>query len=146
MIAVLPSLLAASTVKSVGAVVAVLTLIGFVVYVVVNIRSGRDEIGSEIELAPNRKPYYPDEVLEGPRLTRALSTGLVLLAISALGLPLDLPLREAREAFERAYFEHHLALEGGSIAKVAEKSGLERTHLYRKLRSLGISTGRRDDS
>lgn len=88
MIAVLPSLLAASTVKSVGAVVAVLTLIGFVVYVVVNIRSGRDEIGSEIELAPNRKPYYPDEVLEGPRLTRALSTGLVLLAISALGLPL----------------------------------------------------------
>lgn len=64
---------------------------------------------------------------------------------SALGLPLDLPLREAREAFERAYFEHHLTLEGGSIAKVAEKSGLERTHLYRKLRSLGIATGRRDD-
>lgn len=64
---------------------------------------------------------------------------------AALGLPLDLPLREAREAFERAYFEHHLALEGGSIARVAEKSGLERTHLYRKLRSLGIPTGRRDD-
>ncbi len=64
---------------------------------------------------------------------------------SALGLPLDMPFREAREAFERVYFEHHLALEGGAIAKVAEKSGLERTHLYRKLRLLGISTGRRDD-
>ena len=57
----------------------------------------------------------------------------------------DLPLREAREAFERAYFEHHLALENGSIAKVAEKSGLERTHLYRKLKALGFPTGRKDD-
>ncbi|MGB7542384.1 MAG: helix-turn-helix domain-containing protein, partial [Burkholderiales bacterium] len=53
--------------------------------------------------------------------------------------------REAREAFERAYFEHHLALENGSIARVAEKSRLERTHLYRKLKALGIPTGRKDD-
>jgi DNA-binding NtrC family response regulator len=59
-------------------------------------------------------------------------------------LGLDLPLREAREAFERAYFEHHIAQEGGSIAKVAEKSGLERTHLYRKLKALGIGAGRKD--
>jgi len=62
-----------------------------------------------------------------------------------LDLPLDRPLREAREAFERAYFEHHLALENGSIARVAEKSGLERTHLYRKLKQLGIPAGRKDD-
>jgi two-component system nitrogen regulation response regulator NtrX len=63
---------------------------------------------------------------------------------TAPSLPLDTPLREAREAFERTYFEYHLAREGGSIAKVAEKSGLERTHLYRKLKALGISTGRKD--
>jgi two-component system nitrogen regulation response regulator NtrX len=63
---------------------------------------------------------------------------------SASAVPLDMPLREAREAFERAYFERLLELEGGSIAKVAEKSGLERTHLYRKLKALGISTSRRD--
>jgi two-component system nitrogen regulation response regulator NtrX len=60
-------------------------------------------------------------------------------------LMLDLPLREAREAFERIYFEHHLALEDGSISRVAERSGLERTHLYRKLKALGISTHRRDN-
>jgi two-component system, NtrC family, nitrogen regulation response regulator NtrX len=60
-------------------------------------------------------------------------------------LPLEMPLREAREAFERAYFEHHLALEHGSIARVAEKCGLERTHLYRKLKALGIPTGRREE-
>ena len=62
-----------------------------------------------------------------------------------VGMLLDQPLREAREAFERAYFEHHLALENGSIARVAEKSGLERTHLYRKLKALGIHGGRKDE-
>jgi two-component system nitrogen regulation response regulator NtrX len=60
-------------------------------------------------------------------------------------LPLEMPLREAREAFERAYFEQLLAREAGSIARVAEKSGLERTHLYRKLKALGITAGRKDD-
>jgi DNA-binding NtrC family response regulator len=61
------------------------------------------------------------------------------------GLSLDLPLREAREAFERSYFEHHLAQANGSIARVAQSSGLERTHLYRKLKALGIFAGRKED-
>jgi DNA-binding NtrC family response regulator len=64
---------------------------------------------------------------------------------SETGLSLNLPLREAREAFERSYFEHHLAQANGSIAKVAESSGLERTHLYRKLKALGILAGRKED-
>ncbi len=51
---------------------------------------------------------------------------------------LDNPLREVRDEFERAYFEFHLAKEGGSMTRVAEKTGLERTHLYRKLKQLGI--------
>jgi DNA-binding NtrC family response regulator len=50
----------------------------------------------------------------------------------------ELPLREARDAFERAYFEHHLLREGGSMTRVAERTGLERTHLYRKLKQLGV--------
>ena len=62
-----------------------------------------------------------------------------------VALPIELPLREAREAFERAYFEQLLARESGSIARVAEKSGLERTHLYRKLKALGITTGKKDE-
>jgi len=76
---------------------------------------------------------------------RVLRELVPTVSSSALGLPLDLPLREAREAFEKAYFEHHLIVECGSIARVAEKCGLERTHLYRKLRSLGIPTSRRDE-
>jgi DNA-binding NtrC family response regulator len=55
---------------------------------------------------------------------------------------LDRPLREARDAFEKAYFEFHLAQEGGSMTRVAEKTGLERTHLYRKLKQLGVDLTR----
>ena len=55
---------------------------------------------------------------------------------------LDRPLREARDAFEKAYFEFHLVHEGGSMTRVAEKTGLERTHLYRKLKQLGVDLSR----
>ena len=55
---------------------------------------------------------------------------------------LDRPLREARDAFEKAYFEFHLAHEAGSMTRVAEKTGLERTHLYRKLKQLGVDLTR----
>ena len=55
---------------------------------------------------------------------------------------LDRPLREARDAFEKSYFEFHLSQEGGSMTRVAEKTGLERTHLYRKLKQLGVDLSR----
>ena len=55
---------------------------------------------------------------------------------------LDRPLREARDAFEKSYFEFHLARENGSMTRVAEKTGLERTHLYRKLKQLGVDLSR----
>jgi DNA-binding NtrC family response regulator len=58
---------------------------------------------------------------------------------------LDRPYREAREAFERIYFERLLAAEHGSMSRVAERSGLERTHLYRKLKALGLPVGRREE-
>jgi two-component system nitrogen regulation response regulator NtrX len=58
----------------------------------------------------------------------------------------DRPYREAREAFERVYFENLLARENGSMSRVAERSGLERTHLYRKLKALGLPVGRREES
>ena len=47
-------------------------------------------------------------------------------------------LREAREIFERWYFEHHLAQVDGNMTRLAETTGLERTHLYRKLKDLGL--------
>ncbi len=74
-------------------------------------------------------------------------------ALAARGAPgavpevaFDRPYREAREAFERVYFENLLARENGSMSRVAERSGLERTHLYRKLKALGLPVGRREES
>ncbi len=57
---------------------------------------------------------------------------------SSATLPLDLPLREAREQFEKVYLQHQLQEVGGSVGKLAKRVGMERTHLYRKLRGLGI--------
>ena len=63
---------------------------------------------------------------------------------SLLGdITLDQPLREARDAFERVYFEYHLGRENNSMTRVSEKTGLERTHLYRKLKQLGIESRKR---
>jgi two-component system nitrogen regulation response regulator NtrX len=58
---------------------------------------------------------------------------------------LSMPLREAREHFERAYLEQQLQLSGGKVGKLAERVGMERTHLYRKLRQLGIEIGGEKD-
>ncbi len=51
---------------------------------------------------------------------------------------LSMPLREAREHFERAYLTEQLSLCGGKVGQLAKRVGMERTHLYRKLRSLGV--------
>jgi DNA-binding NtrC family response regulator len=62
--------------------------------------------------------------------------------LSEQSFSLDRPLREARDAFEKSYFEFHLARENGSMTRVADKTGLERTHLYRKLKQLGVDLTR----
>jgi DNA-binding NtrC family response regulator len=66
---------------------------------------------------------------------------------SSLGIDFNQPLREAREQFERAYLLHQLGEAGGSVGKLAKMVGMERTHLYRKLKDLGVdpkTVGRED--
>ncbi len=60
------------------------------------------------------------------------------------GFNFNMPLRELREELERRYFEYHIAQEGQNMSRVAQKVGLERTHLYRKLKQLSISVSRRN--
>lgn len=60
-----------------------------------------------------------------------------------VALPLDLPLREAREYFDSVYFNYQMQKENGNITRLAEKAGIERTHLYRKLKQLGIKPVKR---
>ena len=94
-----------------------------------------------------------------PTVSFMSSASLKLVEVGVMSLPLvvptldgplqiqqsfmlDKPLREARDEFEKAYFEYHLANENGSMTRVAEKTGLERTHLYRKLKQLGVDLTR----
>ncbi|MBY0576566.1 MAG: response regulator [Gallionellaceae bacterium] len=63
--------------------------------------------------------------------------------VQHMSLPLDLPLREAREHFDAFYFDYHLRKEAGNMTRVAEKVGLERTHLYRKLKQLGVKLAKK---
>jgi DNA-binding NtrC family response regulator len=99
--------------------------------------------------APILKNSRPDLMGSGHEVATTLSMGLTDLVSSPPDGPraeqsfdLDRPLREARDAFEKSYFEFHLAKEGGSMTRVAEKTGLERTHLYRKLKQLGVDLSR----
>ena len=78
----------------------------------------------------------PDDVLGSAETTAAQGPQ------AEQSFDLDRPLREARDAFEKSYFEFHLAKESGSMTRVAEKTGLERTHLYRKLKQLGVDLAR----
>jgi DNA-binding NtrC family response regulator len=83
------------------------------------------------------KPVAPGPVIDNiapPEVAKPAEPGFTV--------SFELPLREARDAFERAYFEHHLQREGGSMTRVAERTGLERTHLYRKLKQLGVEPGK----
>jgi len=78
----------AATQTAIGGIVFLLALLVALVFVFVNIRQSKREVGSEIELAPNRKPYFSDEQLEGPKLDKTLTYGMIGLFVVALGLPL----------------------------------------------------------
>jgi DNA-binding NtrC family response regulator len=79
-----------------------------------------------------------------PEVTGALSRLEEPLGRALGALPLDQELRDARDAFERLYFEYHIGRENGNMSRVADRVGLERTHLYRKLKQLGIKLPRKE--
>lgn len=103
---------------------------------------------------PSRAPGAPGGRAEGvafssvsPASQHVAAGGLAMMPApagpqAAQSFDLDRPLREARDVFEKSYFEFHLAQENGSMTRVAEKTGLERTHLYRKLKQLGVDLSR----
>ena len=90
-----------------------------------------------VEQGLSRKPIGAAVSKAGSGVS-AVQPQAVILSATQQTFELELPLRDARDAFERAYFEYHLAQESGSMTRVSEKTGLERTHLYRKLKQLGV--------
>jgi DNA-binding NtrC family response regulator len=101
-------------------------------------------LGGPIEPEPLAAAQVEDEITVEALMTGGQSLPKVgeLTPTPYQEFELNRPLREARDAFEKAYFEFHLAQEGGSMTRVAEKTGLERTHLYRKLKQLGVDLSR----
>ena len=86
-----------------------------------------------------------EEEISADDVARTLQTDAGDAAALLPNVFFEQPLRDAREAFERLYFQYHLHGERGNMTRLAEKTGLERTHLYRKLRQLGLNIGRRGD-
>ena len=81
------------------------------------------------------------------RVAREFNLGPREQTTTEVGVSLDLPLRDAREQFEKQYFLHHIRREEGNMSRVADRVGLERTHLYRKLKQLGIRpSGKSEDA
>lgn len=119
-----PAVLAASTYRSVGYLVAAVIFIGFIVYLFVNTRKAKAEVGSELELAPNRKPYYDDEQLEGKVLDRALTWGLILLGIIGLGLPLYWLNEPGRQEGAVADFNRKFTDRGSELFATTADGGL----------------------
>lgn len=87
-------------------------------------------------------PAYVNADMLGAAVSLTASLPIPLGPQPEQSFSLDRPLREARDAFEKSYFEFHLARENGSMTRVADKTGLERTHLYRKLKQLGVDLTR----
>ena len=77
----------ATVFSRIGWLVAVVLIVGFLIGAFIVMRQARPELGSEIELAANRKPYYEDDELETKRLDRVLFFGLLLLGLVANHCP-----------------------------------------------------------
>ncbi len=113
----------ASTQSAIGGVVVFISVVLALAYAFVNIRNSRAEVGSEIELAPNRKPYHPDEVLEGAKLDRTLTYGLLGLFVVAIGLPLYWLSEPGRQDGAVKDFSRKFADRGGEMFATTEEGG-----------------------
>lgn len=81
-------ILAQTAVRNVGVVIFAIVIVGFLAYLLFNLLDSKGEGGAEIELAANRKPYFDDDVLETRKLDQSLMSGLVLLSVIGIALPL----------------------------------------------------------
>ncbi len=78
------------------------------------------------------------EIVESAEVEQALGS-VQAAGVIEIDHGFDLPLRQARDLFEKSYFEYHLRVADGNVSQVAKKAGIERTHLYRKMKALGIN-------
>ena len=123
---------AATTQQTIASIVFLIVIAAWVSFLIANNRKAKPEVGSEIELAPNRKPYYDDEQLEGPRLEKALLWGVLSLMVIGIGLPLYWVTEPNRQAGAIDYFDDRLSgktyhhgqpVGGGALFAVTAEGG-----------------------
>jgi mono/diheme cytochrome c family protein len=120
----MPVLFAELSNESIGWAIFVLVTLGLVAYAIVNVvRSGKAEVGSEIELAANRKPYYSDEELEGPKLDRTLTLALLMLLVIAVALPFYWLMEPGRQSNAAADFNTRFVSAGSAMFAVTADGG-----------------------
>ncbi len=115
-------MLAAST-TAIGWVIFTIITLGWVLYYFANRRSAQAELGSEVELAPNRRPYYDDETLEGKRLERVQLFGVLLLALIVIMLPLYWVFEPQRLAGSTTGTEGRFVSWGGKLFATTAEGG-----------------------
>jgi len=108
---------------TIGKLILFVSVIGWLGYAVFNMRQGRREAGSEIELAANRKEYYSDEELEGPRLERAQLLGVLFLVVITISLPLYWVLEPGRQSNAEFGWDKRLASWGGELFETTANGG-----------------------
>lgn len=108
---------------TIGQLILLVSVIGWLGYAVFNMRQGRREAGSEIELAANRKEYYSDEELEGPRLERAQLLGVLFLVVITIALPLYWVLEPGRQSNAEFGWDKRLASWGGELFETTANGG-----------------------
>jgi mono/diheme cytochrome c family protein len=112
-------ILAASTAQKLGTVFAVALVVGWLLFILAHVKRGAVKAGDEILTAPNRKLYYSDDILEGPKLERALTMSLILLVILGVGLPLYWLNETRRENGAKKLFAHTAVEVGFSLFQPA---------------------------
>lgn len=129
--------LAITAQQSFGIVVALLVTVGWILYLVANVKKAKPEIGSEIELAANRKPYFDDEGLEGPRLDRVLTWGLISITLIGLGLPLYWLAEPGRQAGAVEDFDDVFAARGEGLFAAGADGGFDCAGCHGGLAAVG---------
>lgn len=105
----------ALTTTAIAVIALVIISVFFVIYATFNVVGGRAEVGSEIELAANRKKYYDDEELEGPRLERLQLMGVLMLIVITIGLPLYWIFEPGRQAGAQEGWDRRFASWGSQL-------------------------------
>src|SRR3954470_10210071 len=116
-------ILAANVTRNVGLLIFVVLTLAWILYWIVNNRKARPEVGSEVELAPNRKPYYSDEEMEGKRLDSFGAWALVSITIIAIGLPLYWLAEPGRQKGALTNFNRTFAERGSQLFAVTAQGG-----------------------